>query len=67
MLPVQVGDRFLLCSDGLHSYLDAGEIAELGSGTVRDAADRAVQTANQRGGRDNITAVLVEVTPPASG
>lgn len=61
MLPVQGGDRFLLCSDGLHSYLNHGEIAELGSDNVRDATARAVQTANQRGGRDNITAVLVEL------
>lgn len=55
------GDRFLLCSDGLHSYLDEPEIAGLGSGSVAEAATRAVQLANQRGGRDNITAVLVDL------
>ncbi len=61
-LPVRSGDRFLLCSDGLHSYLDEPEIAALGSGSVKDAANRAVQLANQRGGRDNITAVVVELS-----
>lgn len=61
LLPAQGGDRFLLCSDGLHSYLQPAEVAQLGSGSIRDAADRAVQIANERGGRDNITAVLVEL------
>lgn len=60
-LAVEAGDRFLLCSDGLHSYLDESEIAALGGMHVQDAARRAVELANQRGGRDNITAVMVEV------
>jgi protein phosphatase len=59
--PVRSADRFLLCSDGLHGYLDDREVAALMAGTVHEVAARAVELANQRGGRDNITAVVVEV------
>jgi serine/threonine protein phosphatase PrpC len=58
---VEAGDRYLLCSDGLHGYLQEEEIPDL----VEIGGDNAVQAfidlANLRGGRDNITAVLVEV------
>ncbi|MFI5305739.1 MAG: PP2C family protein-serine/threonine phosphatase [Polyangiales bacterium] len=63
-MSVREGDRFLLCSDGLHGYLDEPEICALHGGTVEQAATRAIEIANQRGGRDNITAVLVEVGSP---
>jgi protein phosphatase len=55
------GDRFLLCSDGLHGYLRTAEIpivAELGGA---EAVDKFIAVANERGGKDNITAVLVEI------
>jgi len=60
-LPVRPGDRFLLCSDGLHGYLEDSEIASFAEGNVEDAAGRAVALANRRGGRDNITAIVVDV------
>jgi len=60
-LPVRPRDRFLLCSDGLHSYLDDSEIAALCSLNVPEAAHRAIEIANQRGGRDNITVVMIEL------
>jgi serine/threonine protein phosphatase PrpC len=53
--------RFLLCSDGLHGYLDEADIPSIveigGDASVR----RFVDLANERGGKDNITAVLVEI------
>lgn len=55
------GDRFLICSDGLHGYLRTAEIpiiAELGGA---EAVERFIGLANERGGKDNITAVLVEI------
>lgn len=55
------GDRFLLCSDGLHGYLDPEEIPELARDAREDVVDRLIDLANERGGQDNITAVLVEV------
>jgi len=60
-LTVQSGDAFLLCSDGLHGYLDDLEIAELLGLEPQDAANRSVELANERGGRDNITSVVVRV------
>ena len=61
VLSLASGDRFLLCSDGLHGYVRQEEIA----GVVRlgglAAVRRFIDMANARGGKDNITAVLVEV------
>jgi len=62
-LDVMPGDRFLLCTDGLHGYLDSDEeVASLVSeGTLESGAQASISLANQRGGKDNITALLVEV------
>lgn len=54
------GDLFMLCSDGLHGYLSDDEVASLAAATSpADLPDRLVATANERGGKDNITAVVV--------
>jgi protein phosphatase len=60
---VDAGDRFLLCTDGLHNYIkDDTEVVELIEGDSLEAAVRAsIGMANQRGGKDNITAVAVEI------
>lgn len=57
------GDRFLLCSDGLHGYFSSDkEVDDLcGEGGLEECADAAIALANQRGGKDNITAVVIEV------
>jgi len=61
-IEVQPGDRYLLCSDGLHGYLQAGELEDiLSQGSPEEAPHRFVAMANERGGRDNITVVLVFV------
>jgi serine/threonine protein phosphatase PrpC len=53
-------DVFLICSDGLHGYLSDGEIAALVAGHRGEALTaKLVAVANERGGRDNITAVVV--------
>ena len=60
---VVAGDRFLLCSDGLHGYLQDKEIPPLlGLDPLADAARQFIGLANARGGRDNITAVIVAAT-----
>jgi protein phosphatase len=60
VVEVRAGDRFLLCSDGLHGYLENGELEQvLGGGPEEQAPQRFVDHANQRGGKDNITVVLV--------
>lgn len=55
------GDAFLLCSDGLHGYLEIDEIPEIVALRGQRVVDGFIELANDRGGRDNITAILVEV------
>lgn len=55
------GDRLLLCSDGLHEYLDEpGVLARLFALPLDRAAKEAARHALEHGGRDNITALFVE-------
>ena len=60
ILELQLGDRYLLCSDGLHGYLKPEEIPAIVAMPGEDAVREFIDLANGRGGRDNITAVLVE-------
>ena len=63
-VPAELGDLYLLCSDGLTDMLGADEIAATLLGADRDpvaAADALVAAANAKGGDDNITVVLFEL------
>ena len=53
------GDRLLLCSDGLYTYLKKGELASILEGPPEQAPARLIALANQRGGHDNITAIVL--------
>lgn len=57
------GDVYLLCSDGLSGMVDDRDLCEVvGSGlALQDACDRLVTMANEHGGEDNVTAVLIRV------
>ena len=56
----QEGDRWLICSDGLHGLMKKEELqALLGWEDLEEAADQMMREALDRGGRDNITLVLV--------
>ena len=57
------GDRILLCSDGLTEMVDDMTIARtLSSGSPDEVVWKLVELANEAGGVDNITVVVVEVT-----
>lgn len=60
---VELGDRFLLCTDGLTNELcDEGIAKVLTEETdCQQAADRLVQEALDAGGADNVTVVIVEI------
>ena len=60
----QPGDVFVLCSDGLNGMLDDDEILEnVDLAPDVEAASRAlVDMANERGGDDNITVVVIKIT-----
>ncbi len=66
-LKLQPGDRLLLCTDGLTDLVWNDEILEIvrSAKNLDSAAKRLIDTANQRGGHDNITVVLLSV--PESG
>ncbi len=58
----QAGDVALLCSDGLHGMVGDEEIARLlgpGSGSLEEMTADLVGAANEAGGRDNVSAVLL--------
>ena len=68
----QIGDRFLVCSDGVTGVLDDEDIQEILAGVPEpaDAVDRIIELANEGGGPDNITCVvadLVDGTPSDAG
>ena len=63
--PIQKGDRFLLCSDGLSGQITDEEIgAILRTLEPKYAAQLFVDLSNLRGGPDNITAVVAEAVDP---
>jgi PPM family protein phosphatase len=56
------GDILMLASDGLHGYLESPEELSAPFGLEGDASVKAlIELANARGGKDNITTVLVKV------
>lgn len=57
------GDRILICSDGLTEMLDEKEILDIirGAKNPQSACDSLVCRANEYGGRDNITAVIIDI------
>lgn len=63
---LKTGDRFLLCSDGLSSYVPHDLIHTAVSvlpGGPGEVADRLVSMALDHGGTDNITVIVVDVRP----
>jgi type VI secretion system protein ImpM len=59
---VALGDRFLLCSDGLYVALDEAVLIEcLQKATAQEAANALIEAARKADARDNITAVVVDV------
>jgi len=64
-LPVQTGDVYLLCSDGLSGPVADHEMGMILASMPPDDAVRVlVDLANLRGGPDNITVIVVAVTGP---
>ena len=65
--PVLAGDVLLLCSDGLSDMVEDADIgltiSNFGA-NLHAVAEQLVQRANQNGGRDNISAVLVQAVKP---
>lgn len=61
-LELAQGDRFLLCSDGLHRYIEEKDVgAALRDGPIDEVARALVQRANDAGGADNISVIVLDV------
>jgi serine/threonine protein phosphatase PrpC len=62
--PIQAGDRFLLCSDGLTGVVTEREIAEhMIRAPLEAAAERLIDQALARGAPDNVSLVLLAAEP----
>jgi PPM family protein phosphatase len=67
--PIETGDIYLLCSDGLSDMLEDAEIEQILAETGSDldqAARRLIDQANENGGRDNVSVVLARTDPSTS-
>lgn len=64
-----VGDCYVLCSDGLSGMIEDAEILEIvsRSPTIEEACRKLIALANEHGGEDNITAVLVKIEAEPAG
>ena len=63
-VPLKKDDVVLLCSDGLSNMLADNEILDIikeNSADLVETAETLIQRANQNGGKDNITVVLVKI------
>lgn len=64
VVPLQVGDRLMLCSDGVCGVLDDGRIADVLSGGSADfAAVELVRASLEAGSSDNVTCIVADVVP----
>ena len=62
--PLEPGDSFVLCSDGLTNHVDDQEILKCVSANVSQrACDRLVEMALEGGGSDNVTVVVARYRP----
>lgn len=67
VLDVLPGDRLLLCSDGLHGYVKSDdELASILEDGGESATEQLVRLANERGGKDNITCLVLEIPGDAA-
>ncbi|SFB04367.1 protein phosphatase [Acetitomaculum ruminis DSM 5522] len=61
-IDLEEGDRILMCSDGLTNMVDDEEINHIinSSGEVDEVVDRLIDSANLKGGKDNISVILIK-------
>lgn len=59
---IESGDTFLLCSDGLTSMISDEEIRKnIDTNDIKSSVDRLINAANEAGGQDNVSVILVRV------
>jgi protein phosphatase len=62
-IEIEPGDLYLICSDGLTTMLDDGEILRIvqSGGSLDETCRRLIGEANARGGLDNVTVILIAI------
>jgi serine/threonine protein phosphatase PrpC len=66
MLEIRPGDRYLLCSDGLHKHIPQRELGNiLGKGSPATVAHALVDITLARGASDNVTVAIVDIAASA--
>ncbi len=65
--PLEPGDKFIICSDGLTNHVEDREILQcVNANMSQQACDRLVAMALERGGSDNVTVVVARYRPEAA-
>lgn len=61
-LELEPGDEVLMCSDGLTNMIEDMDIRNImrGQRDIAEQAEKLVETANENGGKDNITVIVIE-------
>ena len=64
LLHLEDGDRLLLCTDGLIAHIDDQELAQIAleQPDLDQACAQLITLANERGGNDNISVVMIRMT-----
>ena len=64
----QPGDLYLLCSDGLSKMVSDDAIAKIlfAASTPDEAVENLIQAANDGGGKDNVSVVVVRIDRPGA-
>ena len=58
----KIGDRYIICSDGLYNMVSSEEMESVSAkSSIENVASQLVATANQNGGVDNISCIVIEV------
>lgn len=67
-IEVEPGDKLLLCSDGLSNMVEDYDIKKIiqNSVSIEEAALQLIRQANENGGMDNISAIIIEACPSDS-
>lgn len=66
-MPVQRGDMFILCSDGLHGLVKEAEMREVARLPIDAATSEFIRRAIERGAPDNVTVIMAKVEDGAAG
>lgn len=61
-IPISKGDIILMCSDGLSNMVEDSQMVSIlnNSSNVKGKVEQLVQVANENGGEDNITVIVIE-------